>query len=307
MSVNNVSSADALLALLTQSSRNASATSATGDTASFAAYLANLQAQALGTLTGAGSGPTTTSGLADLLAALQGSAGTLTATSTGLADPASAFSMMSVINGENVDFKAEYAELSQMGDYVSGLQQAGTTLAGLDATTGDAAIATQLQSFVSQYNDWVTRFDADMQSGGVLADTRAAQVSRYELAQSIQNRFNGVADGINGLADLGVTIDAGTGKASLDTTKLQATLAGNRQGVIDTLQQFGANFAKSAHLLDSSGNFIANRLDNLDRAIGYIGDNLSSLQAEFGIGAPATPTGQVAQALAAYNETYGLS
>ena len=312
MSVSNVSSADSLFALLSQAGKSATATASTGGSASFAVYLANLQAQSLATLVGAGSDSNTASSLAGLLASLQSSAAAASAppaagSKAALADPAAAFGMMSFINQENVDFKAEYAEMSELGRYVSALQQAGNGLAGLDASVTDSALKTRLQSLVGQYNDWVKRFDADMQSGGILADTRAAQVSRYELAQSIENRFNGAADGFNGLADLGVSIDAGTGLASLDGAKLDAALANNRQGVIDTLQQFGANFAKSAQLLDSSNNFIANRLDNLGRAIGYLRDNLPSLQAEFGSGAAAKPSASVAQALAAYQRIYGLS
>lgn len=311
MSVNAVSNADSLFALLSHGGKRASGTSSMGGSASFALYLANLQAQTMGTLTGAGSGPNATSGLSALLATLHGSASASGTPSIGanasLSDPAAAFGMMSFINRQDVDFKAQYAELGQMGSYVSGLQQAGNGLAGINATAADASIEARLQAFVGQYNDWVKRFDADMQSGGILADTRAAQVSRYELAQSIQNRFNGVADGFNGLADLGVSLDATTGLATLDSAKLDAALASNRQGVVDTLRQFGAGFAKSAQLLDASGNFIANRLDNLGRAIGYLRDNLPSLQAEFGTGAAAKPSAQVAQALAAYNQIYGLS
>lgn len=42
------------------------------------------------------------------------------------------------------------------------------------------------------------------------------------------------------------------------------------------------------------------------RAIRFIDDNRDSLRAEFGTGDAARPVGQVAQALAAYNSTYGV-
>jgi Flagellar hook-associated protein 2 C-terminus len=304
MSINAISNPNSLFALLSQGSQSASAMNSTGGSASFALLLAELQARATGTLVGAGADASANFGLDAFVAGLRGSAAASTGLpasggTSALADPASAFGMMSFINQENVDFKAEYAELDQMRSCLADLQQAGSGLAGIGAS---ADIKTQLQSFVDQYNGWVKRFDADMQSGGILAGTRAAQVSRYELAQSIQNRFNGVADGFNGLADLGVSIDATTGLATLDGTKLDSALANNRQGVADTLNQFGTGFAKSAGLLDSQGNFVANRLDNLGRAIGYLRDNLRSFQAEFGTGAAAKPSAQVAQALAAYNQ-----
>lgn len=237
---------------------------------------------------------------------LPGAAGASPLSSTGrnmsLFDPESAFNMMSVINNDDVTYKAQFSELSQMGSYVSQMQGVGQGLAGITATTGNDDIKTQLRAFVSSYNDWVRRFDADMQQGGLLADTQAAQVSRYELDQSVENVFVGARDGLHGLKDLGIAIDPATKLASFDEAKLDALLASDKSAAVDALQEFGANFARSASLLNSAGNFIPNQLNNLSRAIHYIGDNLSSWQAEFGTGNAATPSGQVAQALAAYNK-----
>jgi flagellar capping protein FliD len=191
-----------------------------------------------------------------------------------------------------------------MKTYVAGLQQNATSLGGIDTATDNGRIKSQLQDFASQYNSWVQRFDADMRSGGVLAGTRAAQISRYELDQSIKNIFHGASDGLQGLRDLGFSIDPATGLATLDTAKLDSVLSSNRLGAIHVLQQFGANFAKAAELLGSTGNFIARQLDNLSRAIDYIDDNKPALQAEFGLGDPARSSGQVAQALAEYKQSY---
>jgi flagellar capping protein FliD len=185
------------------------------------------------------------------------------------------------------------------------MQDAGQSLGSIDSSTSNEDIATRLQNFVGQYNGWVERFNPDMQRGGLLADTQAAQVSRYELDQSIKNIFNGAKDGVHGLADLGISIDQNTKLASLDTTRLNSLLAGNQQGGVDALQEFSANFAKSASLLNSDGNFIPNRLNNLSKVIGYIAENKTSLQSEFGTGDPAKPSGLVAQALAAYNQRFG--
>jgi hypothetical protein len=325
MSVGALTTADSIFALLNQRSKGVWSTGSSGTgniAASFALYLANFQAQTLGSLTGTtsgsagsfagldaffGSGNATTSPLSALTNS--SSVDTLSATgrNSALFDPESAYKMMSFINNEDVDFKAQFSELSEMKSSIAGMQQDAASLGGITTATADDSIKSQLQTFASQYNDWVKRFDADMQSGGILAGTRAAQVSRSELDQSVENVFNGAMDGLHGMSDLGFSIDPVTKLATLDTAKLDSVLAGNRQGAVDTLQQFSASFAKAAQLLDSDGNFVPKQLDNLSRAIDYIDSNKSSLQAEFGLGDAAKPSGLVAQALAAYNRTYGVA
>ena len=240
----------------------------------------------------------------DPLALLGSSSAGLSASgyNMSLFDPQSAYTMMSVINSRDVSYKAQYSELSAMQSAVSDLQDAGQTLSGVSGTQDNEAIKTQLQAFTEKYNDWIERFDATVKSGGVLDGTQAAEVSLYELEQSVENPFNGAAGGFRGLADLGLTIDESTNLATLDTKTLDAALAGNKDGAVKTLQEFAVNFAKSAELLNSPNNFIPNRLDNLDRVIDYVADNRSSLQAEFGLGAAAKPSAEVAKALAAYDQ-----
>jgi len=222
-----------------------------------------------------------------------------------LADPESAYKMMTVINKDDVSYKAQFSELSQMKSSVFQMQDAGQGLGSIALSTGNDSIKSQLQDFVGQYNSWIQRFNPDIQQGGLLADTQAAQASRFELEQNVNNRFFGIKDGVHGLSDIGITIDPNTRLAAMDTAKLDSLLATNKQGVVDTVHEFSANFAKSASLLNSDGNFILKQLDNLNRAIHFIADNKASLQAEFGTGNAAKPAGQVAQALAAYNQTYG--
>jgi len=223
-----------------------------------------------------------------------------------LFNPESAYKMMSVIKGNDASYKAQFSELSQMKAAVAQMQEAGQTLGGIDASASNQSIAARLQNFVARYNDWVERFGPDMQAGGVLADTQAAQVSRHELEQSVENVFNGAKDGVHGLADLGVTIDPRSGLASLDGARLDALLNGNRSGAVDTLQEFSANFTKSASLLTSDGNIVPNRLDNLGKVINYFAEHQADLQSEFGTGDAARPKGLLAQALAAYNQRYGV-
>lgn len=222
-----------------------------------------------------------------------------------LADPESAYRMMTIINNKEVYYKAQFAELSQLQSYVTRMQDAGQELSGIALSTGNDIIKSKLHDFVEQYNNWILRFGTDLRQGGLLSDTQAAQISQYELEQSVKNRFFGINHGVHGLSDLGINIDPNTRLASLDSAKLDSLLATNKQGAVDAVQEFSVNFVQSASLLNSDNNFISNQLDNLSRAIHYIADNKDSLQKEFGTGDAANSTGNVAQALAAYNQTYG--
>lgn len=229
-----------------------------------------------------------------------------TGRNTALFDPESAYRMMTDINKRDVQYKAEFAEMRDMKSYLSMLQQAATEMQGIDAASTNEDIHVRLQAFATQYNDWVQRFDQDLEAGGLLAGTQAARVSQWELEQSVENFFHGAKDGLHGMRDLGLTIDPISNLASIDGNCLDSVLAGNKAGAIGTVQEFSANFARSAELLNSDGNFIPSRLDNLSRVIDYIDNNKQSLQAEFGLGDAAKPKGEVARALASYNAIYGL-
>ncbi len=300
-----------LSAAQAEQGRKGNSRAASGIESSFALYLANFRAQSLGALIGSISGAGNVRSFTGIDAlgspAATGSVGGLSATgrNPSLSDPESAYAMMSVINSAAVAYQAQSSALGEMKSWVARLQQHAMSLGSVDTATDNSRIKSLLQDFASEYNGWVRRFDADMRSGGVLAGTRAAQVSRYELEQSIRNIFHGASDGLQGLPDLGFSIDPATGLATLDTARLESVLASNRPGTIHALQQFGANFAKGAELLGSAGNFIARQLDNLGRAIRYIDANRPALQAEFGLGDTARPAGQVAQALSAYHKVGG--
>lgn len=278
--------------------------------ASLTLRLAEFQSQTVSSLMSSvfnsGSGGDATGGL---FGAANGTAGDAGGQLGGLAangrnlslfDPESGYKMMTLINQKDVDYKAQFAELSEMKSELFEMRDEGLEVTQIGLDTDNATIKQELAEFVAEFNEWTQRFDADMQAGGILAGTQAAQVARYELRTSIENRFFGAADGLNGLRDLGITIDPVSKLASLDGAQLDRVLATNKQGVVNTLQDFGSNFAKSAGLLNSEGNFIPNRLGNLDRVIDYISANKASLQAEFGLGDAAKPTGKLAEALAAY-------
>ena len=225
-----------------------------------------------------------------------------------LNDPASGYNMMSFINNSEVQFKAQYSELSAMDTAVGTLETASQQLGDkVDTSTSNSDIKAQLQGFVDQYNSWIDRFGGDVKSGGILDGVQAGEASMFELEQNINNIFNGAADGIHGMGDLGITIDPTTKRATFDSSRLDSALANNKTGVVNAIDQFSANFAKSADLLNDDGNFIHNAMDNRSRAISYIENNKTSLQAEFGTGATASATGQVAQALAAYEKAHSTT
>ena len=292
-------------------SSRSSASNSADFSSSLALRLATLQAQSVNTLVGsATNGTKSTSGLDFLINANQGlqtGSSTIPGFSVSgrnlsLFDPESAYKMMTDINNKDVTYKAQFSEMSEMKAAVASLEQAGKALGSISEAFDTEAIKTQLQSFATKYNEWIARFDDTVKGGGLLAGTQAAEISLYELEQSVENIFNGAKDGIRGLKDLGFTIDQNTNLASIDLSKLDAVLTSNKTGVVNTINEFSANFAKSAELLNSAGNFIPNRLSNLDRVIDYITANKPSLQAEFGLGDPAKPSALINKALASYNQ-----
>ena len=246
-----------------------------------------------------------TSGTFDALLANAGlSAG---GRNTALFDPESAYSMMTDINRKDVLYKAEFAEMTDMKEYVAAMQQEAGKLGTIDDSSSADDIRSRLQAFADAYNGWIDRFDEVLANGGLLAGTHAATVSQWELEKSIESTFNGAGSGVRGMGALGLEIDPVTNMASIDTTRLDAVLAGNMNGAVNAIQEFSGNFAKSAELLNSEGNFIPNRMNNLARVIDYIDTNKASLQMEFGLGDTARPSGEVARALAAYQAMRGTS
>lgn len=239
----------------------------------------------------------------------QASAAGLSAGGRNLAlfDPESAFRMMSEINQREVNYKAEFAEMNDMGAYVETMRTAARSLASLDGESSNAAIREGLQEFVATYNGWIDRFDEALARGGLLAGTQAATVAQWELEKSVDSVFHGAAGGVRGMTALGISIDPVSNMASLDPARLDAMLAANPNGAIAAIREFSSHFARSAELLNSSGNFIPNRMNNLSRVIDYLNENKSALQTEFGLGDAARPSGEVARALAAYNAMRGTA
>lgn len=281
---------------------------AEGRSESFSAFLGALSSDkggdALSALLGQFAGKTDAAGGA--MSIPESSGGGLSASGRNLSlfDPESAYRMMTEINRRDQVYKAQFFELNEMKQGLGEMQAAGEGLAdrvaGMAAAADGTALTEELTAFVGQYNEWVGRFGDSVGAGGLLAGTQAAEVSLRALRQSIENPFHGAAGGIDGMADIGLEIDARTGRAALDGERLRAALSSNPEGVLAAVGELGEHFARSAGLLVSENNFIPNRLQNLDRAIDFIADNQSSLQAEFGLGDAPRTSAQVTRAVAAY-------
>jgi flagellar capping protein FliD len=269
----------------------------------------NESTSALDWLTTNQSGQSGSNDLMSMLGMASGSNGMQGLSASGrnlsLFDPESGYQMMSTINNLEVSYKAQFAELSAMEDGVAGMEKAGENLEAVDGSMDNAAIKGKVQEFADQYNAWIARFGNSAADGSVLAGSWTAETALNELEQSVASVFNGAGNGFSGVRDLGLSIDEKTHQLTVDTAKLDAALASNKNAVVNTLDQFSANFAKSADLLNQANNVIPHQLDNLDRVIDYIADNRTDLQQEFGTGDAAKPTDAVSQALAAYNRMLG--
>lgn len=245
------------------------------------------------------SGNSTGTDFASLLAQKTGGV-SLDGRNRALSDPEAAFGMMSQINKNDVSFKAQFAELHDMSQRVEQLEASAASLSNIDTTTSAADITQQMQGFVGAYNAWVERFGQTVQGSGVLQNVQAAEVSLYELEQSVANPFIGAMDGLKGLPDIGLRIDPQTHRASLDENRLNSVLSANKTGVVNAVDQFSAHFAKAADLLNSPDNFLPKQLDNRSRAIDFLAHNIANLRTEFGTGNAAKPEGDIARALDAY-------
>ena len=206
-----------------------------------------------------------------------------------LHDPELAYRMMSVINQAEATYTAQRNELTEMRSMLNSLSQAAADLGQPAVATDSASLASRMDDFRNTYNAWIDRFAEDFLPGGALHGNQAAQVTRSELRNIIGDIFTGAAHGFQGLGDLGLSIDAGSQHANFDGKPLADALGQNASGVQATLPQFAAHFTQATTLLASAGNFIDNRLNNLQRALDFIAENKPALQAEFGLGDPAKP------------------
>ena len=223
-----------------------------------------------------------------------------------LPDPESAYKMMTDINRRSVEYKAQYATLSDMQAGVGQLSQVAEQLGKITGESPFSSVKSQFQNFADQYNHWRRSYDADSQDPELLGNTQAAQAARHTLQASISSPFHGAEHGLQGLAALGLEIDPITKMAKLDVAKFEDTWAQQPANATAAIGDFSANFSAAANLLTASGNFFQKQLSNLDRAIDYIQSNQTALQSEFGLGDPPKMSNRLTQALAEYQKNHTI-
>ncbi len=216
-----------------------------------------------------------------------------------LADPESAYQMMSVINFSNAAFQAQHAELADMAQGVRQLGQSAAQLTAIDAATPLNAMQNKLQTFADQYNSWRLEFDAALQDPNQLGNTQAAQLARHELQASINSPFHGANAGMQGLAAMGISTNA-QGFMQLDRQQLAAQWQSNPAQAAQALNDFGQHFNGASEQLLAPNQSFAKQTANLDKAISYIKDSQTALPTEFGLGDPPKLSPQMQKLLAEY-------
>lgn len=233
-------------------------------------------------------------------------------TPTGL-DASQSFSkpgqnMVTVLNRVEVTFKAQYSELGAMRKSLVQEQDAAQKLNTLTPQTPDAGIKAALADFVASYNAGVERFTPSVAKGGILEGSWEAERARFATQRDINYILNGSEVGLKGgLAALGISADPKTGLASVDQTRLDAALAGNKGNVVAALTSFATTFIDTIDALNAAGHAQVRQMANLDRAVHWIADNKAAAQKEFGPGAAATPNDAFAKAVALYDDMARLS
>ena len=124
----------------------------------------------------------------------------LSATGRNLAlfNPEAGYNLSTFINSRDVLYKAQFSELNQIKNGVAQLQDAGEVLGKISNETPAAGVEALLQNFIGRYNHWRESFNADVADGGLLDKVHAAEISLYELEQSVKNTFLGAKDDIRG-------------------------------------------------------------------------------------------------------------
>jgi flagellar hook-associated protein 2 len=187
-------------------------------------------------------------------------------------------------------------------------------------TASTDAIKQKLQAFVDVYNSTVdairarldersvpnARSDADRQAGMLNNDTALTAILS-QMRQAIYTPISGLPDGMNSLADLGVSTgsasstisrDALAGRLTLDARALDAALASNPSGVRDLLAGpanvggWARAFEGVVHAADTTGGTLdiritgaAAELKRLQRSMADMDDRLvlkeQTLRAQF--------------------------
>jgi hypothetical protein len=202
-----------------------------------------------------------------------GAAASSTGAKTGATDPFSILGMLqsTQVLPPNWRKLTQFSEASGMKEGMAAIQQASQSLGRVNESMDGESIQSRLQAFANQYNEWIGGAGGTAKPDGVPPAIQTAGAALHQLEQSIEQgveKFFSVAKRrIEGLQDLGLSIDQKTNLVSVDTTKLDAALTANKTGAINTLQEFSAKFANSAELLSLANDFAAKSTAYLDKAL----------------------------------------
>jgi flagellar hook-associated protein 2 len=158
--------------------------------------------------------------------------------------------------GSGTDGNGSFLLSSSTNRFVSALpgldidaKGVGTTAAQVTVTRDTGRVVDLARNFVNAYNDFVTKtaeqtkFKADTTERGVLQGSATALRVTSTLATSLtETRYGSSGGAFRSLSSLGITVDA-SGKLSLDSFKLQASLATNPDAVRDFFLNKDTGFA----------------------------------------------------------------
>jgi hypothetical protein len=236
-----------------------------------------------------------------------------TSTTPSALDAAGGFSrpgqnMVTVLNRVEVTFKAQFSELGEMRHSLVSEQQAARRLSALGADSSSADIKAELAHFVDTYNAGVNRFAPAVDKGGILEGSWEAARARFATQRDISYVLNGSEAGIKGdLAKLGITTNAKTGLASIDSATLDRALSQDKGHVLASVTAFANTFVTTVDYLNAKDHSQQRQMANLDRAVHWIGEHKAEVQKEFGPGAAATPNEAFAKAASLYDAMANLT
>ncbi len=136
----------------------------------------------------------------------------------------------------------EHPEMAKIKDGVAAIQAAGQSLSGVNTSTDTKSIKDHLQTFAAKYNGWISNVDGAAKSDALQA-------------------------GIQTLQDLGFNIDPNTGLASIDSSKLDALLASQKNVAVNSIRQFSDSFAKAIEPLNQTSNLVSIPSAYLNKAL----------------------------------------
>jgi hypothetical protein len=161
----------------------------------------------------------------------------------------------------------EHSEMAKIKDGVAAIQAAGKSLGGVNTATETDAIKAHLQTFAAKFNEWISGVDGTTKSGALQAGIQTADASLNKIGQSVEKIFDAAKGSFHSLQDLGFSIDPNTNLASIDTSKLDALLATQKNAAINSIHQFSANFAKTIDPLNLASTLAAIPSAYLNKAL----------------------------------------